>query len=256
MDGAGLILRDISIGYGPRVLVSGLDVPFAAGELTAVVGRNGTGKSTLLRVMAGLARPLSGEVRVAGVPVTAMPPRKIAETVGFVSTERIRVTNLKARDVVSLGRTPYTGWTGRLTPQDKAAVDEALALVGMSGYAAKEMDTLSDGEAQRVMIARALAQDTPIILLDEPTAFLDLPNRYEVCLLLRRLARERGKCVIFSSHDLSIVMQLADRILILDHSEPRYGAPAELLADGSLARIFAGTSIGFGETGEIVYGSD
>lgn len=256
MAAAGLILRDVAIGYGTRVLISGLDVAFAAGELAAVVGRNGTGKSTLLRVMAGLSKPLSGEIFADGAVISSMPPRKIAETVGFVSTERIRVTNLKARDVVALGRTPYTDWTGRLRREDEAAVSESLALVGMSDYAAKEMDTLSDGEAQRVMIARALAQDTAVILLDEPTAFLDLPNRYEVCLLLRRLAREHGKTVVFSSHDLSIVTQLADRILMLDPAGSRFGSPSKLLADGSLARIFAGTSIGLCENGRIVYANE
>lgn len=253
MADAGLILRNVAIGYGKRTLASGMDVAFAAGELTAIVGRNGTGKSTLLRVMSGLARPLAGEIKAAGMDISAMPPRKIAETVSFVSTERIRVTNLKARDVVALGRTPYTGWLGRLGRGDEAVVSESLALVGMSDYAVKEMDTLSDGEAQRVMIARALAQDTAVILLDEPTAFLDLPNRYEVCLLLRRLAHEQGKTVVFSSHDLSIVTQLADRILMLDPAGSRFGTPQELLSDGSLSRIFAGTSIGLGETGQIVY---
>lgn len=253
MAGKGLILKDISVGYGRRVLVSGLDVVLPAGELTAIVGRNGTGKSTLLRVLSGLAKPLSGEITADGVRLDGAAPRRLAETIGFVSTERVRVTNLKVRDVVSLGRTPYTNWIGSLTPADEAAVDVALAMVGMAAFACKEMDTLSDGEAQRVMVARVLAQDTPVILLDEPTAFLDLPNRYEVCLLLRRLARERGKTVVFSSHDLSIVMELADRILMLDPVAPRFGTPAELLADGSLSRIFEGTSIGLGAGGRVVY---
>ncbi len=254
MAGAGIILKDLSVGYPGRTLVAGADVAFPAGTLSAIVGRNGTGKSTLMRVMAGLARPISGGITAGDGDISAYRSRRLAETIGFVSTDRIRVTNLKVRDVVSLGRTPYTNWIGRLTPQDDAAVSEALAQVGMSGFAAKEMDTLSDGEAQRVMIARVLAQDTPVILLDEPTAFLDLPNRYEVCLLLRRLAHERGKTVVFSSHDLAIVMELADRILVLEPGGVHSGSPAELLAEGSLGRIFEGTSIGFDADGRIVYG--
>jgi iron complex transport system ATP-binding protein len=241
------------VGYGLRILAAGLDVEFPAGGLTAIVGRNGTGKSTLLRAMAGLDRPLAGEVIVGDTPLVAMTPREVARRVGFVSAQRIRVTNLRARDVVALGRTPYTDWIGRLTAADEEAVATALSLVGMSEFTDKQMDTLSDGEAQRVMIARVLAQDTPVILLDEPTAFLDLPNRYEVCLLLKKLAEERGRTVVFSSHDLSIVLQLADRILVLDPAKPRFGTPAELTTDGSLARIFEGTSIGFTPVGTISF---
>jgi iron complex transport system ATP-binding protein len=253
MNGAGLILRGVSVGYGSRVLAAGLDVEFPAGGLTAIVGRNGTGKSTLLRAMAGLDVPLAGEIIVNDTPLGTMPAREIARRVGFVSTERIRVTNLRARDVVALGRTPYTDWIGHLTDEDEETVTTALSQVGMSGFASKQMDTLSDGEAQRVMIARVLAQDTPVILLDEPTAFLDTPNRYEMCLLLKDLAHNRGKTVIFSSHDLGIVMQLADRILVLDPAEPSFGTPAELTADGSLARIFKGTSIELTPDGTISY---
>jgi iron complex transport system ATP-binding protein len=253
MKEAGLILKGVTVGYGSRVLVERLDVEFPVGGLTAIVGRNGTGKSTLLRVMAGLALPLSGEIIAGGITLSDMPARRIAEHIGFVSTERIRMTNLRVRDVVALGRTPYTDWIGRLTPEDEDAVSAALSLVGMSGFVSKQMDTLSDGEAQRVMIARVLAQDTPVILLDEPTAFLDLPNRYEVCLLLRRLAHERGKTVIFSSHDLSIVMQLADNILVLDPKTSHLGTPAELVADGSFTHIFEGTSIGLDANGTIFF---
>jgi iron complex transport system ATP-binding protein len=243
----------VSVGYGSRVLAAGLDVEFPTGGLTAIVGRNGTGKSTLLRAMAGLERPLAGEVRVEDVVLSAMSAREVARRVGFVSTQRIRVTNLRVRDVVALGRTPYTDWIGRLTPEDEEAVSAALSQVGMSDFADKQVDTLSDGEAQRVMIARVLAQDTPVILLDEPTAFLDLPNRYEVCLLLKKLAEERGRTVVFSSHDLGIVLTLADRVLLLNPAEPRFGTPDELLADGSLARIFEGTSIGLSSDGSISY---
>jgi iron complex transport system ATP-binding protein len=139
-----------------------------------------------------------------------MSPRRLAETIGFVSTERVRVTNLRVRDVVALGRTPYTDWTGRLSPEDTAAVEGALEQVGMSDFHAKHIDTLSDGEAQRVMTARVLAQDTPVILLDEPTAFLDFYARREVCELLARLAHEYGKTIIFSSHELDLVREFAD----------------------------------------------
>ena len=218
MAGVELILKNLSIGYPRRMLLSGLDVRFPAGTLTALVGRNGTGKSTLLRAMAGLTKPISGEVlvegncglRITNYELAALSPREAARIVGFVSTERIRITNLKVRDLAALGRTPYTDWIGSQTPQDRAAVDEALSLTGMSAFADKAVETLSDGEAQRVMIARVLAQDTPVILLDEPTAFLDFVARREVCELLARLACERGKTIVFSSHDLALVDEFAD----------------------------------------------
>ncbi len=226
MEGMDITLKDLSIGYSARdrissgrtsgrVLVENANATFVAGSLIALVGRNGTGKSTLLRVMAGLARPLSGSVFVGGTDLASMSAHSLARTVGFVSTERIRVANLRARDVVALGRTPYTDWIGRLTPEDDAAVDSALALVGMSAHASSPLDTLSDGEAQRVMIARVVAQDTPVVLLDEPTAFLDFVARREVCELLGRLARERGRTVVFSSHELSLVDEFADHRLTL-----------------------------------------
>ena len=152
-----------------------------------------------------------------------MSRREIAATIAFVSTEEVKVENLKVSDVVALGRAPYTNWVGSLTENDRAKVTHALALVGMQEFSAKGIDTLSDGERQRVMIARALAQDTPIILLDEPTAFLDLPNKYEIGLLLRRLAHDEGKCIVFSTHDLAIALELCDTIALLEGGRFHYG---------------------------------
>lgn len=231
MAGAELILKDLSVGYAGRgngrgrggnsVLISDVNAVFEPGTLTALVGRNGTGKSTLMRVIGGLMKPLTGEVLIDGASTATMAPRKLASTIGFVSTERVRVTNLRAGDVVALGRTPYTDWIGNLTEADSNAVDDALALVGMGQFADVAMDTLSDGEAQKVMIARVLAQDTPVILLDEPTAFLDFYARREVCELLAHLARERGKTVVFSSHDLALVAEFADRQLEIADNRAR-----------------------------------
>ena len=171
-------LQGLALGYPGRTLFENVDLSFGRGELTALIGRNGTGKSTLLRTIMGLLRPLRGSILIGQKSVHELPQRMIAAQISFVSTDDVRMGHLKVYDVVGLGRAPYTNWIGRLTDADRAAVEESLRLVGMETFGDKGIDTLSDGERQRVMIARSLAQDTPMILLDEPTAFLDLPNKH------------------------------------------------------------------------------
>ena len=238
-------LRNVTLGYGERVLFSGANLGFGCGEFTALVGRNGTGKSTLLRTIAGLAKPLHGEIVVDGEPVGGMTARELASRISFVSTDEVRITNLKVADVVALGRAPYTNWIGSLTAEDRQKVVESLSLVGMSAFAHKAMDTLSDGERQRVMIARALAQDTPIILLDEPTAFLDLPNRYDICLLLRELAHKQKKTIVFSTHDLNVALELCDTMAVIENGRFHYGPTVKLIEDGDIQRLFEGTAVFF-----------
>lgn len=238
-------LHSLSLGYGDRMLFEGADIGFGWGEFTALLGRNGTGKSTLLRTIAALARPRAGYITVDGRRLDGMSRIEIASQISFVSTDEVRVSNLKVVDVVGLGRAPYTNWIGSLTDGDKAMVKRSLELVGMSAFSHKGMDTLSDGERQRVMIARALAQDTPIILLDEPTAFLDLPNKYEICLLLRELAHKQGKCIVFSTHDFSIALELCDTIALIDGGRFYYGTTESLINSGDLQRLFEGTSLVF-----------
>ncbi len=238
-------LHSLTLGYGDRMLFEGADIGFGWGEFTALIGRNGTGKSTLLRTIAALTKPLAGYISVNGRRLEEMSRHEIASQISFVSTDEVRVANLKVRDVVALGRTPYTNWVGSLSEADKTRITESLALVGMGSFSHKGIDTLSDGERQRVMIARALAQDTPIILLDEPTAFLDLPNKYEICLLLRELAHKQGKCIIFSTHDLSIALELCDTIAMIDSGRFFYGTARTLSSSGVLQRLFDNTPLTF-----------
>lgn len=238
-------LHDVTLGYGERVLMADASVGFGWGELTALIGRNGTGKSTLLRTIAALAKPQRGHITIGGVDASALTMREVASRIAFVSTEDVRVQNLHVWDVVSLGRAPYTNWVGRLTEEDRAKVRESLRLVGMEHFAEASMDSLSDGERQRVMIARALAQDTPIILLDEPTAFLDLPNKYEICLLLKRLAHKEGKCILFSTHDLSIAIEICDTIAVIEGGKFHYGTAGMLMEEGVMQRIFNSAQIEF-----------
>ena len=238
-------LQHITIGYGHRVLLEDVSAAIGGGRLVALLGRNGTGKITLLRAVAGLEAPLSGGIRLCGRLLSATPAHELAQVVSFVTTEKVRIANLASRDVVGLGRAPYTDWLGRLRPGDRAVVDRALNLVGMGGFADKPMDRLSDGEAQRVMIARALAQDTPVILLDEPTAFLDMPNRYELCTLLRRLAHDEGKCIFFSTHELDIALTLCDAVALIDTPDLHCLPASDMASSGHIERLFAGAGISF-----------
>ena len=213
-----LKLAGLSVGYGKNVLLRDIDFKTDSGELVALVGRNGCGKSTLLRVIAGLAGPLSGHVLASGRDMRLLSRKEAARTVSLVNTERLRIPGLTCTEIVSMGRAPWTGWTGRLGDKDKKIIAQALETVGMTEFSGRTMDKMSDGECQKIMIARALAQDTPVMLLDEPTAFLDVPGKYQIASILKKLAAEAGKSVIFSTHDIGIALKTADRILIVGNA--------------------------------------
>lgn len=238
-------IEHLTLGYGRRTLLSDVSAAIPAGSLTALLGRNGTGKSTLLRALVGLGPRRGGTIRLDGRALDGLTPRRLAECAALVTTERVRIPDLRCRDVVALGRAPYTDWIGRLRGEDAAAVDRALAQVGMADYADRTMDRMSDGECQRVMIARALAQQTPIVLLDEPTSFLDLPNRYELCTLLSRLAREEGKCILFSTHELDIALALCDSVALIDPPALHHLPTAEMVRSGHIERLFSNDAVRF-----------
>ena len=238
-------LKKLTLGYGQRTLLEAVNAHITGGQLVALLGRNGTGKSTLLRAMMGLEKPRSGEIILQGKNIASLKPEKLARNISFVTTDKVRIANLRCKDVVALGRSPYTNWLGQLQGEDLERVDNAMRLVGMFGYADKTMDKMSDGECQRIMIARALAQDTPVILLDEPTAFLDLPNRYELCLLLKKLTQEEKKCVLFSTHDLDIALSLCDSIMLIDNPQMYTLPTPEMVASGHIERLFRNESVTF-----------
>lgn len=233
-----ITLRNITLAYGDRTLVENGSAEFAAGELTALVGRNGAGKSTLLRAVTAIEPPKSGEVLLDGTNAVAMPPEAIARTISFVGTEKVRIANLRCKDIVAIGRAPYTNWIGRMQAADRRIVADALQAVGMEAFAARSIDTLSDGECQRIMIARALAQQTPTIVLDEPSAFLDIPTRFEICRLLQRLAHEEGKCILFSTHDLDAAMPVCDSVAVISDRTITKLPAAEIRRQGIIERLF------------------
>lgn len=238
-------LQHFSIGYKENSLLHEVNATIKKGQLTALIGRNGTGKSTLLRAIAGLNRCYSGKIILDGHDIACMKTEDMAKTLAVVTTERTRIANLKCEDVVAIGRAPYTNWIGRMQDADKEIVARSLASVGMSDYALRTMDKMSDGECQRIMIARALAQSTPVILLDEPTSFLDLPNRYELCSLLARLAHDEGKCILFSTHELDIALSLADSIALIDPPRLSCLPTDDMRRSGCIERLFKNKCVSF-----------
>lgn len=243
-----LQIENITLGYTQRhavtrLLAEKLSLAAPEGELIALLGRNGVGKSTLLRALAGVAAPLKGRILLGGEEIAAMTAHERAGKIAFVTTEHIAVAHLRVHEVVAMGRAPYTGWFGTLSAEDERIVGESLERVGMGAFRDKTLESLSDGERQRVMIARALAQDTPLMFLDEPTAFLDLPNRYQIALLLRELAHGTGKTVIFSSHDLSTAVQLCDALWVMTPGGVSAGAPEDLMRSGALDAMFGSTPL-------------
>ncbi|MDR2938123.1 MAG: ABC transporter ATP-binding protein, partial [Prevotellaceae bacterium] len=212
-------LHNLSIGYASKGKARAVFPPLSAeaheGELVSLIGRNGQGKSTLLRTLVGFQPALAGSVSIFEKDIAEYDLRTLSTLVSYVSTDNVKVGNLKVFDLVSLGRHPYTGWFGTLSQADKEVVMHSLEMVGMANFAWRNTNRLSDGERQRAMIARALAQGTPIMVLDEPTAFLDLPNKYEVVLLLKKLAKEQQKTILFSTHDLSVALKASDRMWVM-----------------------------------------
>ncbi len=235
-------LENLTLAYGERCLVKDVVTEIKQGELTALIGRNGAGKSTLLRAISSLGDITSGKVYLGDKELSKIEPQEMARMISLVTTERVRIANLRCSDVVALGRAPYTNWIGRMQKEDEEIVMQSLRRVGMVDYAAKTMDRMSDGECQRIMIARALAQQTPIILLDEPTSFLDLPNRYELCSLLSDLAHTENKCIVFSTHELDIALALSDSVALIDSPYLHHLPTAEMKTSGHIQRLFKNDS--------------
>lgn len=229
-----------------KVITSAFSASLHGGELTCLLGPNGAGKSTLLRTLAGFQKPLGGDVIVNGRSLMDFSGTELSKVIGVVLTERISVSNMTVEELVGLGRSPYTGFFGSLDDKDKEIVDKSLLMVGVSDLRNRHVITLSDGERQKVMIAKALAQETPVIFLDEPTAFLDYPSKVEIMQLLRRLSHEKGKAVFMSTHDLELALQIADKLWLVDKDlGVSVGTPDELSFNGDIARYFERPGVEF-----------
>ena len=259
-------LKDLTIGYAQKnntkVVASGINATLHSGRLTCLIGANGIGKSTLLRTLSAFQPPLSGEIFIdneSPIPLSTLTDKQLSRLIGVVLTEKPDIQNMTVFELVGLGRSPYTGFWGRLNEDDKEVVKESLRLVGIESLQDRLIQTLSDGERQKTMIAKALAQQTPVIYLDEPTAFLDYPSKVEMLTLLRHLARETGKTIFLSTHDMELALQIADELWLMTAGTPSsdtaespsnnglcqnpkettliIGTPRELAANGSLSHF-------------------
>ena len=263
---ASVLLENLSIGYTTKhhskVVAQGLNAAVNSGELTCLLGQNGIGKSTLLRTLSAFQPKLSGRIllRTAGIDgettadeqaftdLDAFTDKQLSRQIGIVLTEKPDVRNMTTEDLVGMGRSPYTGFWGTLTATDRQRVSEAIGMVGIGSLSGRMIHTLSDGERQKVMIAKALAQQTPIIYLDEPTAFLDFPSKVEMMQLLRRLAHEEQKTVFLSTHDVELSLRLADRLWLMEPTALSVGTPRQLAAEGALSRFIERDGISFDGT--------
>ena len=244
-----LTTEALTIGYPAkgqrRVVAQDLHLSLQAGQLICLLGPNGSGKSTLLRTLSGTQAPLSGSIALHRQSLASLTPAQRATQLAVVLTEPMYAHNLSAYDLVAMGRYPYTSWLGRLTPDDHRAVEQAMEATGTTAFAVRPVGTLSDGERQKITIARALAQDTPVLMLDEPTAHLDLPNRIATLQLLRRLAREFQKAVVLSTHSLDLALLMADYLWLMHQGAVHTGVPEDLALNGTIARVFAQGEIRF-----------
>ena len=240
-----LQLNHLTTGYGNRIVTPDINATLVPGELTSLLGPNGVGKSTLLRTLSSFLPPLQGEIVLQGKSLNSLSASQLSRVVGVVLTERPDVQNMTVRDMVGMGRSPYTGFWGRLTAEDEQYVTEAMKLAGITALEKRMFSSLSDGERQKVMIAKVLAQQTPVILLDEPTAFLDFPSKVETLRFLRRLAHEMQKIIFLSTHDVELALQLSDRLWIMHADEVVIGKPVELSENGELSRFIQTDGIRF-----------
>lgn len=237
---------NLAIGYNGKALLSLPDLKLYSGEVVALLGENGIGKSTLLRSLTREQKPISGEVLVEGIPLHKLSRRELARKISVVTTDRDMSPGLLAREIVGMGRHPHTDMFSRFSKEDYEAVEEAMKLTGIFHKAACFFGELSDGERQKVMIARALAQQTPVMVLDEPFSFLDTAARIDILSLLKKLSERKGTAILFSSHDVAQALRMADFIWLLTPDRQLYrGKPSQLIENNTVEKLFNTSNLRF-----------
>lgn len=252
-----LYTSNLSIGYqskkGATTIAENLNLTFEEGKLISLVGGNGIGKSTLLRTVTGIQKPLAGTVNLNEKDIHHYEPLKLAQNLSLVLTEKLPPSNLTVFELIALGRQPYTNWLGRLSAEDLEKINQAIALTHVEHLLDKKHHEISDGQLQIVLIARALAQDTPLIILDEPTTHLDLFHKVSVFKLLKKLSQETNKCILFSTHDIDLAIQLSDEMIVMTESSVEQDDPCNLITKGIFNTLFKDSTITFdGEKGKFV----
>nr|WP_315244333.1 ABC transporter ATP-binding protein [uncultured Flavobacterium sp.] len=244
-----LSTSNLSIGYKSRkgtvTIAEDLNLTFDSGKLIALIGANGIGKSTLLRTITGIQSPLAGSVFLKDKNINTYKPLDLAQSLSLVLTEKLPPSNLSVFELVALGRQPYTNWVGTLTETDTEKVRQAMQLTQIEHLASKRHFEISDGQLQKVLIARALAQDTPLIILDEPTTHLDLLHKVSLFKLLKKLTQETQKCILFSTHDIDLAIQLSDEMIIMTPEMVVQDEPCNLISKGSFSALFKDEHIVF-----------
>jgi iron complex transport system ATP-binding protein len=247
-----LTTSNLSIGYKTKhstiPIAENLNLNLQAGKLIALIGANGIGKSTLLRTITGIQKPLSGAIFLNDKNIHTLDALTVAQNLSLVLTEKLPPSNLTVFELIALGRQPYTNWIGKLTETDIAKVNEAMELTQISHLASKKHYEISDGQLQKVLVARALAQDTPLIILDEPTTHLDLLHKVALFKLLKKLTQETNKCILFSTHDIDIAIQLSDEMIIMTPETVVQDEPCNFITKGTFNTLFKDEHIVFDAT--------
>lgn len=238
-------LQHLTVGYGAKAVLSDISQTVRAGQMVCLLGANGVGKSTILRTLGGFLSPLSGKVLIEGRDLLSLTVSQRSRAVSVVLTERVEVPYMKVTDLVGMGRSPYTGFFGTLSKEDKNIIGEAIEMVEIRNLAERTIDTLSDGERQKALLAKALAQQTPIILLDEPTAFLDFHAKVSTLRLMLRLAHETNKAILLSTHDVEMAIQLSDALWIVQDGKIEAGIPTSLTERGILQHFLQAEGISY-----------
>ena len=241
--------EELSIGYsskkGGHLIKENIQISLEAGKLITLLGANGIGKSTLLKTLTGIIPPLSGSVKLANKEISSYEPQELAQELSVVLTEKLPPSNLNIAELIALGRQPYTNWLGTLTETDFEYIEKAITLTDIHHLIDKKHDEISDGQLQKVLIARALAQDTPLIILDEPTTHLDLYHKVAVFKLLQKLAHEAQKCILFSTHDLDLAIQLSDEVIVMTETFCVQDQPCNLIEKNVFDLLFKDEHIVF-----------
>lgn len=244
-----LTTSNLCVGYSSKkeikTIASNINLSLKKGELIALIGANGIGKSTLLRTLIGIQPPLSGDVILNGKNISEYDSISFAQNLSIVLTEKLPASNLTVFEIIALGRQPYTNWLGNLSENDIWKINEAMELTQITSLAKKNHYEISDGQLQNVLVARALAQDTPLIILDEPTTHLDLLHKVSLFKLLKKLAKETNKCILFSTHDIDMAIQISDEMIIMTSDNVVQDQPCNFISKGNFNTLFKDDHIAF-----------